>query len=98
MTVPSPRTTPFIGHLAQFALDPLGSAEQWVAECGDLMELRSPFGRSHSAMIRPSGSGNSAIASRPCAIASTRSASSMSRSSIAALRPRLRAAAISWPP
>ncbi len=55
-------------------MTPSGTRTRW---------MRRPFGRVHSASTVPTGSGSAAMSSTPRAIASTRAASSCSRSSIA---------------
>ena len=49
-------------------ITPIGVAMRW---------MRRPFGRVQSASVRPSGSGSSAMSSRPLAIASTRASVSV---------------------
>src|SRR6266404_4190728 len=49
--------------------------------------MRSPFGRVHSVIVSPTGSGSSATCSTPAAIASTRAGVSVRRSTNAAVSP-----------
>jgi hypothetical protein len=68
----APASAVTFGRLSKMTpTTPIGVRTRWIAR---------PFGRCHSAMIWPTGSGSSAIASRPAAIASMRSGVRVPRS------------------